>query len=60
MREWVDSCLLNLFVKVGSLWFSNVAFSCDPNSERVRHMIFATNASWLEKIIDLIEKAESK
>jgi hypothetical protein len=42
------------------MWFSNVAFSCDPKSERVRHMIFAQDSRWLGKVIDVIEEMEKK
>jgi hypothetical protein len=58
--DFVDSCLLSLFVRIGNRWFSNVAFSCDQKSERVRHMIFAQDSRWLAKIIDLIEEQEKK
>lgn len=60
MRDWIDGLLLSLFVRVGSMWFSNVAFSCDPKSERVRHMIFAQDSRWLGKVIDVIEEMEKK
>jgi hypothetical protein len=60
ISEYVDSLLLGLFVRIGNRWFSNVAFSCDPKSERVRHMIFAQDKRWLGKIIDLIEAQEKK
>jgi hypothetical protein len=56
--EFIDSCLLSLFVRIGNRWFDNVAFSCEPKTQRVRHMIFAQDANWLKRIISIIEKAE--
>lgn len=60
ITEYLDSLLLGLFVRIGNRWFQNVAFSCDPRSERVRHMIFAQDERWLKKIIGLIEAQEAK
>jgi hypothetical protein len=56
----LDSWLLSIFVRIGNRWFENVAFSCDPKTEQVRHMIFAQDSKWLAKIIDLIEEQEKK
>lgn len=56
----LDSWLLSLFVRLGNRWFDNVAFSCDPKTERVRHMIFATDSGWLANIITVIERGEKK
>jgi hypothetical protein len=58
--ELFDSWLLSLFVRIGNRWFQNVAFSCDPKTERVRHMIFAQDSAWLAKIIGMIEDEEAK
>ena len=58
--ELIDSWLLSLFVRLGNRWFENVAFSCDPKTERVRHMIFAQDGRWLGNIINLIEAQEKK
>ena len=58
--EFIDSCLLSLFVRIGNRWFDNVAFSCDPKTKRVRHMIFAQDGNWLNRIISIIEKAEAR
>jgi len=56
----LDSWLLSLFVRLGNRWFENVAFSCDPKTERVRHIIFAQDRRWLAKTIDLIEAQGKK
>ena len=56
----IDSWLLSIFVRIGNRWFDNVAFSCDPKTERVRHMIFAQDSKWLANIIAVIEREEKK
>lgn len=56
----LDSWLLSIFVRIGNRWFDNVAFSCDPKTERVRHMIFAQDSRWLANIIAVIEREEKK
>lgn len=56
----LDSWLLSIFVRIGNRWFDNVAFSCDPKTERVRHMIFAQDSKWLANIIAVIEREEKK
>jgi hypothetical protein len=56
----LDSWLLSLFVRIGNRWFANVAFSCEPKSERVRHIIFAQDETWLARVIYLIERDEAK
>jgi len=56
----LDSWLLSIFVKIGNRWFDNVAFSCDPKTQRVRHMIFAQDSRWLANIIAVIEREEKK
>jgi hypothetical protein len=58
--ELLDHWLLSLFVRLGNRWFENVAFSCDPKTERVRHMIFAQDRRWLANLIDLIEVQEKQ
>jgi len=58
--DLLDSWLLSLFVKIGNRWFSSVAFSCDPKTERVRHMIFAQDNKWLANIITVIEAQDTK
>jgi hypothetical protein len=60
MIELFDYWLLSLFVRLGNRWFANVAFSCDPKTERVRHMIFAQDSTWLAQVIEMIEKKEAK
>jgi hypothetical protein len=56
----IDSWLLSIFVRIGNRWFDNVAFSCDPKTERVRHMIFAQDSKWLANIIAVIEREDKK
>jgi hypothetical protein len=56
----LDSWLLSIFVRIGNRWFENVAFSCDPKTEQVRHMIFAQDSKWLAKTIELIEAQGGK
>ena len=56
----IDSWLLSIFVRIGNRWFDNVAFSCEPKTERVRHMIFAQDSKWLANIIAVIEREEKK
>jgi hypothetical protein len=58
--EILDSWLLSAFVRIGGRWFSNVAFSCEEETERVRHIIFAQDSKWLTNIIRLIEAEEAK
>lgn len=56
----LDSWLLSIFVRIGNRWFDNVAFSCDPKTQRVRHMIFAQDSRWIANIIAVIEREEKK
>ena len=58
--ELLDSWLLSLFVRLGNRWFENVAFSCDPKTGRVRHIIFAQDSKWLSNIIAVIEREGKK
>ena len=58
--EFIDSCLLSLFVRLGNRWFDNVAFSCEPKTGRVRHIIFAQDSKWLSNIIAVIEREGKK
>lgn len=60
ISNFIDSCLLFLFVRIGSMWFNNIAFNCDPKTERVRHMIFAQDGKWLANIIEVIEREDKK
>jgi hypothetical protein len=60
LADFLEGKMLSLFVKLGTRWFGNVAFSCDPKSEQVRHIIFAQSEKWLESTIQAIEKMESK
>lgn len=58
MMDWIDGKLLHLFIIIGTRWFGHIAFSTDNKEERVRHIIFAQDYKWLEKIVNLIEANE--
>lgn len=56
LLELLDKIFLNLFIRLATLWFRDIAFTTCPKTDRVMTMIFSSNGQTVEKVFDFMRK----
>lgn len=54
--EFLDRMFLWIFIKIATLWFTDIAFTSCPKDGRVLTMVFSSNEGTVGKVFEYMRK----